>query len=108
MWATWCPPCRSTLEWLNSFQRAHASDVAVVALAVDSKLEDVRQSMGALKPAYHVVFATPDIVQAFGAAAAVPKLVVFDPTGARKQVIYGAPPNLHQQIEAAVGRKPPA
>ena len=102
MWATWCPPCRSTLAWLNTFQRSHAADVAVIALAVDSKLEDVRTLMATLEPSYRVVFATPDVVKAFGAVAAVPKLMIFDARGARAQVMYGAPPDLHRQIEAAV------
>jgi thiol-disulfide isomerase/thioredoxin len=105
MWATWCPPCRSTLAWLDTFQKAHASNVAVIAIAVDSKLEDVRQLMATVKPGYHVVFATADVVKAFGAASAVPKLLIFDAAGRRSQVMYGAPPDLHQQIEAAVGRK---
>jgi thiol-disulfide isomerase/thioredoxin len=35
-WATWCPPCRSTLEWLGKLERRHADKIAVVALAVES------------------------------------------------------------------------
>jgi thiol-disulfide isomerase/thioredoxin len=102
MWATWCPPCRATLAWLNTFQRSHASDVTVIALAVDSKLEDVQALTKTLQPSYRVVFASADVVKAFGAVAAVPKLMIVDARGARARVMYGAPPDLHQQIEAAV------
>jgi thiol-disulfide isomerase/thioredoxin len=28
-WATWCPPCRSTLEWLASLERQDGDRVAV-------------------------------------------------------------------------------
>src|SRR2546429_9755410 len=35
-WATWCPPCRSTLEWLSALQRQHGDRIAVLALAVGS------------------------------------------------------------------------
>ena len=35
-WATWCPPCRSTLEWLSALQRQHGDRIAVLALAVES------------------------------------------------------------------------
>lgn len=33
---------------------------------------------------------------------AVPKLFVFDTTGRRTHVFYGAPPDLHEKIEKAV------
>jgi len=102
MWATWCPPCRSTLAWLNTFQREHAKNVVVVALAVDSKLDEVKAMMATLKPDYRVVFGTPEVVKAFGAAGAVPKLMIFDRAGTRAQVMYGAPPDLHEQIARAV------
>src|SRR5262245_19688207 len=40
IWATWCPPCRSTLAWLDQLQRTHADRIAVVALAIDSPEAD--------------------------------------------------------------------
>jgi hypothetical protein len=45
---------------------------------------------------------TPEVIKAFGAVAAVPKLIVYDAQGRRSRDIYGAPPDLHQQIEEAV------
>jgi hypothetical protein len=42
---------------------------------------------------------------AYGVAAVafgVPKLIVYDAQGRRSKILYGAPPDLHQQIEAAV------
>jgi hypothetical protein len=44
------------------------------------------------------------MLETFGGVAAVPKLFVFDKTGRRTQVLYGAPPDLHEKIEGAVGR----
>jgi thiol-disulfide isomerase/thioredoxin len=108
MWATWCPPCRSTLAWLDTFQRAHRDRVTVVAVAVDSTADDVRQMLSALNPAYRVVMGTPPVIEAFGAVAAVPKLFVFDAAGARAEVFYGAPPDLHERIERAVAKALPA
>jgi thiol-disulfide isomerase/thioredoxin len=102
MWATWCPPCRSTLAWLDTFQQAHATDVSVLAVAVDSDPKEVAAMMARLKPAYEVVLGTPAIVEAFGEVAAVPKLLVFDREGRLTTVFYGAPPDLHERIEAAV------
>jgi len=102
LWATWCPPCRSTLAWLPSLQAKYGNRATVVAIAVDSKAEDVEKIAVALKPNYPIVMGTPDVIKAFGAVAAVPKLIVYDARGRRSKVLYGAPPDLHRQIEAAV------
>lgn len=104
LWATWCPPCRSTLSWLDTYQRQHAADVAVLAIAVDSKRDDVAKLMAEIKPSYEVVLGTEEILKPFGNVAAVPKLLVFDRAGKLSQVIYGAPPDLHQRVEAAVAK----
>lgn len=102
MWATWCPPCRSTLAWLPSLQKKYGDRATVVAIAVDSKLDDVRKLASSFKANYPIVMGTPEVVKAFGAVAAVPKLIVYDARGRRSTILYGAPPDLHQQIEAAV------
>ena len=104
MWATWCPPCRSTMAWLNSLQKQYGDRAVVIAIAVDSKAEDVQKIAATLKPNYRIVMGTPEVIKAFGAVAAVPKLIVFDKQGRRSQVLYGAPPDLHAQITAAVKR----
>jgi len=50
------------------------------------------------------VMGTPEVIQAFGAVAAVPKLIVYDGRGRRSKVLYGAPSDLHDQIEIALQR----
>lgn len=102
MWATWCPPCRETMAWLPSLQKKYGDRVAVLAIAVDSKLDAVRTMASSFKPNYPIVMGTPEVIKAFGAVAAVPKLIVYDAQGRRSSVLYGAPPDLHRQIEAAV------
>jgi thiol-disulfide isomerase/thioredoxin len=102
MWATWCPPCRSTMAWLNTLQKKYGTRATVIAIAVDSKAEDVQKVAASLKPTYRIVMGTPDVIKAYGAVAAVPKILIFDKAGARSKIIYGAPPDLHQQIERAV------
>ena len=49
-WATWCPPCRSTLDWLGSLQKKYGDKVAVLALAVESPEDQVRATAGSLSP----------------------------------------------------------
>jgi thiol-disulfide isomerase/thioredoxin len=102
MWATWCPPCRTTMAWLNTLQKQYGNRATILAIAVDSKAEDVQKVAAALKPNYQIVIATPEVIKAFGAVAAVPKLLIFDRQGRRSTVLYGAPPDLDKQIEAAV------
>jgi thiol-disulfide isomerase/thioredoxin len=103
MWATWCPPCLSTLKWLNSLQTTHGNRIVVLAIAVDSPPAAVQKLVGEVSPTYHVVQGTPEVIARFGEIAAVPKLFVFDADGKRTHTFYGAPPDLHQKIEAAVG-----
>jgi len=102
MWATWCPPCRSTMAWLPSLQKEYGDRATVVAIAVDSKLDEVKKMASSFNPNYAIVIGTPEVIKAFGAVAAVPKLIVYDAHGRRSSVLYGAPPDLHRQIEAAV------
>jgi thiol-disulfide isomerase/thioredoxin len=104
LWATWCPPCRSTMGWLNTLQTKYGNRIAVIAVAVDSPAAEVRKLASELKPAYHIVQGTPELISAFGDVAAVPKLFVFDRALQRTHTFYGAPPDLHQKIEAAVER----
>ena len=107
MWATWCPPCKTTMGWLNTLQKKQGARVTVIAIAVDSKTDDVQKLAASLKPNYRIVMGTPDVIKAFGAVAAVPKILIFDRAGRRSKVIYGAPPDLHQQIERALAKAGP-
>ena len=102
IWATWCPPCRSTLAWLDQLKRAHGDRISVVAIAVDSPEADVVRMISELKPSYDVVIGTPELLAPFGAVAAVPKMFVFDASGRRAQVFHGAPPDQHEKVERIV------
>jgi len=42
-WATWCPPCRGTLEWLGELEKRHGDRLEVVAVAIESDEPDVRK-----------------------------------------------------------------
>jgi hypothetical protein len=92
------------MAWLPSLQKKYGNRATVIAIAVDSKLDDVRKMAASFKPNYPIVMGTPDVIKAFGAVAAVPKLIVYDAHGRRSKVLYGAPSDLHNQIEAAVKR----
>jgi thiol-disulfide isomerase/thioredoxin len=102
MWATWCPPCLSTMTWLNTLQTKYGDRVAVIAIAVDSPADAVQKLAADLKPNYRIVQGTPEVIAQFGEIAAVPKLFVFDRELKRAQTFYGAPADLHERIATAV------
>ena len=97
MWATWCPPCRSTMAWLNHAEAKYGDRLAVIAVAVDSPDADVRSSLPSSKRATTSFRARRRSSRSFGDVAAVPKLFVFDRSGRRIQTFYGAPPDLHRE-----------
>ena len=102
-WATWCPPCRSTLEWLSALQRQHGDRIAVLALAVESPEEQVRATAAAL-PDLRIAIADAPAARSFGDILAVPTLFLFDRAGKTARILYGAPPDLHQQMEGPLKR----
>jgi thiol-disulfide isomerase/thioredoxin len=99
-WATWCPPCLTTLHWLNDTSRKYADKVEVVALAVESPEESVKKlaashSGGSIRWA----MSTPETAQSFGDLVAVPTMYVFDGSGKTVKVFYGSPPEMHAETE---------
>lgn len=101
-WATWCPPCRSTLEWLGDLRRKYGDQIEVVALAVGSPDEEVRKLTGSLSPEIHWAVATPEAGNAFGDVVAVPTMFLFDRRGKLAANWFGAPPDLHEKAENAL------
>jgi thiol-disulfide isomerase/thioredoxin len=98
-WATWCPPCRSTLEWLGELKRKHGDNLAVLALAVESPEDQIRSTASSLSPDLHWAITNAPTAQSFGDITAVPTLFLFDRSGKTSRILYGAPPNLHDQVE---------
>ena len=100
-WATWCPPCISTLGWLRELG---SSGPAVVAIAVESQRPEVERLVKEHGVPGRVVMATPETLAAFGGLPAIPTLLVADGAGRVVRAFYGAPPDLHQQVERELAR----
>jgi thiol-disulfide isomerase/thioredoxin len=100
-WATWCPPCLSTMTWLKKLD---PKDVTVVAVAVDSSQKDIDAVVSKLKPAARIVVGSPELRAAFDGPPAVPTMVLADAKGKIVRVFYGAPANLHEEIEKALAK----
>jgi thiol-disulfide isomerase/thioredoxin len=101
-WATWCPPCRSTLEWLGELKRKYGDKIAIVALAVESPEDQIRSTAGGLSPDLHWAITDASTAQAFGDITAVPTLFLFNRSGKTWRIVYGAPPDLHDQVEKSL------
>jgi len=101
-WATWCPPCRGTLAWLGDLKRRHGDRFDVVALAIDSDEADVRKVAESLGVPLRWAMGSPELARRFGDLSAVPTLFLFDAEGTTREIFYGAPPDLHQRVEAAL------
>jgi thiol-disulfide isomerase/thioredoxin len=98
-WATWCPPCRSTLAWLGDLKQEYGDKLAIVALAVESPEDKVRSMVNSLSPNLHWAVTDASLAQAFGDITSVPTMFLFDSTGKTARISYGAPPDLHDQVE---------
>ncbi len=103
-WATWCPPCRSTLEWLGELKRRHGDKLEIVALAVESPEDQVRKMVASLSQDLHWGITDAATAQSFGDITSVPTLFLFDRSGNVARITYGAPPDLHGQIELLVDK----
>ena len=101
-WATWCPPCRSTLGWLGDLKRRHGDRLAVLAIAVQSDEPEIRKAVADLKLPIVWAIGTPELGRAFGDVSAVPTLFLFGSDGRTAGAYYGAPPTLHADVEAAL------
>jgi thiol-disulfide isomerase/thioredoxin len=95
-WATWCPPCLSTMTWLEKLDH---SKVNVIAVAVESERKDIDAAIAKLQPAGRIVIGSPELRAAFDGPPAVPTMVLADANGKIVRVFYGAPANLHAEIE---------
>jgi thiol-disulfide isomerase/thioredoxin len=100
LWAVWCPPCRSTLQWVGELKKRYGDKLAVVAISVESDAAKVRKLTGELKLPLTWVLGTPELVRSFGDVSAVPTLLLFDRTGRSAAAFYGAPPTLHAEAES--------
>jgi cytochrome c biogenesis protein CcmG/thiol:disulfide interchange protein DsbE len=98
-WATWCPPCRSTLQWLGELQRRYGDRIAILALAVESPEDQIRSTVKSLSSDLKWAIADAPTAAAFGDITSVPTMFLFDSSGKTVRVLYGAPPDLHEQAE---------
>jgi thiol-disulfide isomerase/thioredoxin len=98
-WATWCPPCASTLKWLGELKGKYGDRVAILALAVESPDDKIRTTVSSIPGDIHWAIPDAKTASAFGDVVAVPTLLIFDASGKTAGAMYGAPPDLHEKVE---------
>ena len=103
-WATWCPPCRSTLQWLGSLQQKYGDHIAILAIAVESPQDQIRSTVSSLSPDLKWAIADAPTAAAFGDITSVPTMFLFDRSGKTARVFYGAPPDLHEEAEQTLNQ----
>ena len=97
-WATWCPPCLSTLSHLGEIKRRRGDTIEVIAIAVESKEADVRDLTAKLDRQINFVMGSEELAAPFGTLGNVPRTFVFDRQGKTAGVYYGATPDLHEKL----------
>ena len=101
-WATWCPPCKATLRWLEQVRTKYGDKVAILAVACNSAEPEVRKYVAENGIHNRVIMGSPAIASAFSNFASVPQVYIYDGKGKLKDMILGAPPEGHDRIEAAI------
>jgi len=81
-WATWCPPCRKGIPDLVDLQTQFGNKLAVIGISVDT---DTRNQVASFAKSnninYPVLFASPDVVQAYGNIESIPTTFIIDKNG---------------------------
>ncbi len=81
-WATWCPPCRRSIPDLIDLQKKYKNKIAVIGISVDMDTRsDVAPFVKKNKINYKVLYATPEVVQAYGNIDAIPTSFIIDQHG---------------------------
>jgi hypothetical protein len=90
------------LQWLGDLKQHYGDKLAIVAMAVESPADQVGSTVKSLSPELNWAIADAPTAAAFGDITSVPTMFIFDRSGKTAHVLYGAPPDLHDQAEATL------
>lgn len=103
-WATWCSPCLQEIPDLVDMHNArHASDFAVIGVAMSSSRESVLAFTKQMEISYPIVLGSDKIAAQIGRIDALPTSYLYNPAG--KLVSYQAGMLTREAIEAYIRSK---
>ncbi|OQB74079.1 MAG: Thiol-disulfide oxidoreductase ResA [candidate division TA06 bacterium ADurb.Bin131] len=81
-WATWCPPCKREIpDFVKTYEKYKDEGLVIIGVAVNSKIEDVKNLVKQYKITYPVVMSDSSIEQTYGNITAVPTTFIIDKQG---------------------------
>jgi thiol-disulfide isomerase/thioredoxin len=102
-WATWCPPCRESIPWLNTLQKRYADKgLVILAVSVDEGgWDDVQKFAVDHQISYPVLQGTDEVAQKYQVRL-IPSLYLVDKLGMIKKQHMGGgnEEELEQEIKA--------
>ncbi len=111
-WATWCAPCRQELPLLNELQKNNPDKVAVLAVNIDNRSNNVEKFLrGRPLPDLTVLYDPEGSVADRYRPRAMPASFLIDAEGVVRFVHYGFneakdPARWAQEIELLSGSRP--
>jgi thiol-disulfide isomerase/thioredoxin len=78
-WATWCPPCRRSINLLNEFHRKFGEDLVVIGIS-DETEEDVRKLTDP-QAEYHLAIDTQHRTKDALGVSGIPHIIILEPGG---------------------------
>ncbi|MEQ8659741.1 MAG: TlpA disulfide reductase family protein [Gammaproteobacteria bacterium] len=89
-WASWCPPCRRAMPWLNTLYAELREDgLTVLAINVDEERDAAREFLDRVPVDYPVVFDPAGNCPARFALEAMPSTYFLDRAGRIRYVHQG-------------------
>ena len=81
-WATWCPPCRAAIPWLNDLhQRYRDQGVEIIGVSVDENAKALAAFDKEVHIEYTSLLSSAEAEKAFGGIVGLPTTFVLDRTG---------------------------
>jgi thiol-disulfide isomerase/thioredoxin len=81
-WATWCPPCRAAIPWLNELHQRYSDDgVAIIGISVDENAKALAGFDKEVHIEYTSLLSSTEAEKAFGGIVGLPTTFVLDRSG---------------------------
>ena len=92
-WATWCRPCRMGIPEFVDLQSEYDNDLVILGISVDNgDLSVVPAFAEQYSINYPVLFATGEVVRAYGGITSIPTTFIIDRNGKVRNRVIGYQP----------------